>query len=394
MTMVDFPIFDADNHYYEATDAFTRHLDPKMRKRTMQWAQVDGKQRLLVGGQVNRFIPNPAFTHLAAPGSLADFFRAKDGVGDLRAAFGVLEPIEKHPEYRNRDARLQVMDEQGLEATIMLPTLGVGMESALEHDPAALTAAFSAFNRWVDEDWGINYDNRIYAAPYISLTDPDWAVAELDFAISRNAGCVLMRPASVAIPGGRTTPGSTRHDKFWQRLNDAGVTLVIHGGDSSYSAYEQMWGLTGETEAFRIAPLRRLLSASPIRDMIASLIADKLFERFPNLRIATIETGSDWVAPLMKKLKNVSIQMPGEFTADPYELFRKHVWVSPFFEDDVTALVNLVGADRVVFGSDWPHVEGLAEPASFAKEISGLSDADIRTIMHDNARELVTPRPC
>ncbi len=64
---VDFQLFDADNHYYEATDAFTRHLDPKLAKRTMQWAEINGKQRLLVGGRLNRFIPNPTFDPVARP---------------------------------------------------------------------------------------------------------------------------------------------------------------------------------------------------------------------------------------------------------------------------------------------------------------------------------------
>ena len=104
---------------------------------------------------------------------------------------------------------------------------------------------------------------------------------------------------------------------------------------------------------------------------MASIVADKVFERFPNVRIATIETGSEWVAPLLKKLRNVSTQMPGEFAEDP-EIFLEHVWVSPFFEDDVLALVDEVGTSRVVFGSDYPHVEGLAEPAAFAKEIDQL----------------------
>jgi predicted TIM-barrel fold metal-dependent hydrolase len=125
---------------------------------------------------------------------------------------------------------------------------------------------------------------------------------------------------------------------------------------------------------------------------MASLMADKIFERYPNVRIATIETGSKWVSPLLKSLRTISIQMPGEFAQDPYELFREHVWVSPFFEDDVYKLVETVGAPRVVFGSDYPHVEGLAEPASFVKEIDRLPDVDIRRIMRDNARELVTPR--
>ena len=58
---LDYGVFDADNHYYEATDAYTRYIDPKMAKRAMQWAEIDGRTRLLVGGKVNRFIPNPLF---------------------------------------------------------------------------------------------------------------------------------------------------------------------------------------------------------------------------------------------------------------------------------------------------------------------------------------------
>ena len=391
--MVDFPVFDADNHYYEATDAFTRHLDPSLQKRTMQWANIDGKQRLLVGGSVNRFIPNPTFERVSKAGALADYFRAKAGVGDMRAAFGELEPIEDRPEYRDRAARLRVMDEQGLEACLMLPTIGVGMEAALEHDPEALTAAFRSFNRWLEEDWGFNFEQRIYGVPYITLVDVDWAVEELEYALERDAGVVLMRPASVFGFERRRTPGDPAHDAFWARLNEAGVTLVIHGGDSSYAAYEQLWGLSGETESFRIPPLKKLLSASPILDTMASLMADRLFERFPNLRVATIETGSGWVAPLLAKLRTISVQSPGVFGADPYELFLEHVWVSPFFEDDVLKIVERIGADRVLFGSDFPHAEGLADPVSFVKEIDGLPDADVRKIMHDNARALVTPQP-
>jgi predicted TIM-barrel fold metal-dependent hydrolase len=390
--MVDFPVFDADNHYYEALDAFTRHLDPAMKKRTMQWAEIEGKQRLLVGGQINRFIPNPTFETVSKPGALADFFRAKAGVSDMRAAFGELEPIAERPEYRDRDARLRLMDEQGLEACIMLPTLGVGMETALEHDREALLAAFQAFNRWLEDDWGLNYQRRIYAAPYITLVDVDWAVEELEYAIDHDAGIVLMRPGSVYGAERRRTPGDPAHDAFWARLDEAGITLAIHGGDSSYAPYEQIWGLSGETESFRIPPLKRLLSASPIHDTMASLMADRLFERFPNLRVATIETGSGWVGPLLKRLRSLKIQVPGVFNADPYELFLEHVWVSPFFEDDVVALVERVGANHVLFGSDYPHAEGLAEPTSFVKEIDGLPDGDVRKIMHDNARALVTPR--
>lgn len=391
--MLDFRAFDADNHYYEATDAFTRHIDPAMRKRTMQWAAVDGKTRLLVGGRVNRFIPNPTFERVSKPGALDDYFRAKAGVTDMRAAFGELEPITSRPEYRDRTARLAVMDEQGLEACFLLPTLGVGMEAALEHDVPALCAAFTAFNRWLDEDWGFNHVDRIYAAPYITLADVDWALEELEHALARDARLIVMRPGSVVAPGGRRSPGHRDHDRFWARLDEGGITLAFHGGDSSYHAYEALWGLSGETEAFRFPLLRRLLSASPIRDTIASLFADQVLDRFPNVRVAAIETGSEWVAPLLKKLKSLAVQVPHEFVGDPVELFLDRVWVSPFFEDDVAGLVSLIGADHVVFGSDFPHAEGLKAPADFVKELDGLGQAEVRKIMHDNARGLATPQP-
>jgi predicted TIM-barrel fold metal-dependent hydrolase len=388
-----FKAFDADNHYYEPTDAFTRHLDRAVAKRAVQWAEIEGKQRLIVAGRINRYIPNPTFDPVSRPGALADFYRAKGSVTNMRDAFGKLEPMSERPEYRNRDARLARMDEQNLEACFMLPTLAVGMEAALEGDPEALVAAFTAFNRWLEEDWGFAYQERIFATPYLTLADPDWAVDELEYVIGRGARVVLIRPGPPAPQGDYRSLGDPRNDRFWERLDSSGLTLVLHGGESSYNPYEEMWGLRGDSEAFRIPPLKRLLSASPIRDSIASLLAEGVLERFPNIRVATIETGSGWVAPLLKKLETVYVQSPDAFGTDPVELFKERVWVSPFFEDDVTSLVKLVGADRVLFGSDFPHAEGLAEPTDFVDECIGLTDDEIRKIMRDNAWAIATPRP-
>ncbi len=280
-----------------------------------------------------------------------------------------------------------------MDACIMLPTLGVGMESALEADPVACTAAFGAFNRWLEEDWGLNYRDRIFAAPYITLVDPQWATEELQWALDHGARVVLMRPTSVWGLGGRRTPGDVAHDAFWSLLDESGVTLVLHSGDASYGPYEAIWGMTEDMQAFKTPALKKLLSANPVHDAVASLMTDRLFERHPNLRVATVETGAEWVRPLLAKLGTVHIQSPGTFGEDPVELFNRYVWVSPFFEDDVMDLVDAVGPTRVLFGSDWPHVEGLAEPAQFVKELDGLSPEAIRSIMRDNTRQLLTPQP-
>ena len=136
MTALGFRPFDADNHYYEATDAFTRHIPKDMERRCMQWVELGGKQRLLVGGKVNNFIPNPTFDPVSKPGALNQYFRGKVAGADLRTMFGDLDPIPAA--YRDRDARLALMDQQGLDGAFFFPTLGVGMEESLRHDVPAL----------------------------------------------------------------------------------------------------------------------------------------------------------------------------------------------------------------------------------------------------------------
>ena len=396
MDAVDFPIFDADNHYYEATDAFIRHIDPAMAKRAMQWADIGGRQRLLVGGKVNRFVPNPLFDPVAKPGSLDEYFRGRNPGGkDLRGLFGDLEPIR--PEYRDRDARLAVMDQQGVQGCFLFPTLGVGMEEALAGDPDALLAAFHAFNQWLDEDWGYAYQERIFAAPMISLIDVDAAVAELRAVLERDARvvCVKGGPAHTRT-GGLTSPADPRFDPFWGLVHESGVTVGIHSGDAGYGRYVDDWESFGEFRSFAFTPLRSVLSADrPPYDTMAALICHGLFDRFPNIRVASIEAGAEWVPILLKKLKKAYGQNPGTFGADPVETFRRHIWVAPFYEDDLAALKESIGIDRILFGSDWPHAEGLPEPRLFADDLrrNGFSDEEIRQIMGENGRVLAERRP-
>jgi len=390
MADLGFKAFDADQHYYEAEDAFIRYLDPAMRKRCMQWAEVDGKKRLLVGGRINRFIPNPTFDPVARPGCLDDYSRAKTSAKDTREAFGTLEPIS--PYYRDRDARIESLDDQNVEACFMFPTLGVGMESALENDLPAMLAAFRAFNRWVDDDWGVNYQNRIYAAPYISLADVDWAIEELEWALSKDARIINLRASSVIAPEGRRSLGNPLHDPFWQRVNDAGITICIHSGDAGYGFMLDYWGQDSEFEAFRYSPLRALLTTSPISDAVASFIGEGIFARFPNLRLATIESGSEWVGPLRKKLKKAYGQHTYAFAEDPLVTLAKHVYISPYYEDDLQELKEQIGASHILFGSDWPHAEGLEFPTEFVHDLEGFGDKEIRLIMRENALGLVQPQ--
>jgi predicted TIM-barrel fold metal-dependent hydrolase len=97
------------------------------------------------------------------------------------------------------------------------------------------------------------------------------------------------------------------------------------------------------------------------------------------------------VAGLLRALKKAYGQMRSAFQSDPIEQFKSHVWVSPYYEDDLERLRDTIGADHVLFGSDFPHAEGLAEPTDFVYDLKGWNDDDIRLTMRENGLSLTRP---
>jgi predicted TIM-barrel fold metal-dependent hydrolase len=385
--------FDADNHYYEALDAFTRHLDPALGPRCVQWAEIDGRKYHVVGGRVSRAVVNPTFDPIAMPGAMHDYFR---GNPDQKQPWEFLREREPIPAaYRDRDARIAKLDEFGLEAVWLFPTLGVLYEELLKHDVGAVTHTFTAFNRWLDEDWGCNYENRIFAAPYLSLCDLDWAITELEWALDRGARCVVFRPAVAHTTAGPRPVSDPVFDPFWARVQESGITVVAHAGDSGHSS--NGYANDGFAAAFgggRWAPtIKAFAIERAAYDFLITLVFDKLFDRFPGVRIASVENGSDFLPDVFKKLTSTARKMPGYFTDDPVEAFRRNIWINPFWEDDVAEIVELMGADRVIFGSDWPHIEGMPRPLDYATELKDFDDATQQRILRDNARELNTLQP-
>jgi len=114
-----------------------------------------------------------------------------------------------------------------------------------------------------------------------------------------------------------------------------------------------------------------------------------VFQRHPALRVASIENGSDWLHLLAKRLRKQRNQTPWVFAEDPVDTLRRHVWVTPYLEEDLHALAGLVGVERILFGSDWPHGEGVAQPLDFERELDGFDEPGVQRIMHDNCAELL-----
>lgn len=397
---LDYMAIDVDNHYYEPVDSFTRYLPKEFKARGVRMVQ-DGKRTLaMMGEKVNHFIPNPTFDPIIEPGCLDLLFRGEIPEGVDPGSLMKVDRLSEHPEYQNREARVKVLDKQNLETVFMLPTFACGVEEALKSDIEATMASLHAFNLWLDEDWGFHRpDHRILSAPIISLADPVKAVEEVDFVLARGAAMVLVRPAPVPGLIKPRSLGDTCHDPVWARLAEAGVPVIFHLSDSGYLSIAAQWGGQSTFEGFaKKDPLDQiLLDDRAIHDTMASMIAHQVFTRHPTLRVASIENGSYFVYRLIKRLKKSANTAPRHYGEDPVEQLKNNVWIAPYYEDDVLLLAETIGVDKIMFGSDWPHGEGLADPMTFTADIPQFpefSAEDTRKVMRDNALDLLGANVC
>ena len=388
MPEANIPLFDADNHLYETRDALTKFL-PDRHKGVIDYIDVRGRTKIVVRGQISEYIPNPTFEVVARPGAQEDYFRRGNPEGkSRREIFG--EPMRALPAYREPAPRLELMDEQGIDRCLMFPTLASLVEERLRDDPDLIHVVVHALNEWLHETWQFDYAGRIFTTPVISLPVVDKAIQELEWVVERGAKVVLIRPAPVPGFRGPRSFGLPEFDPFWQKVVDHDVLVAMHSSDSGYERYANEWmGSGSEMLPFQPQAFRMLSAWRPVEDACAALICHGALSRFPDLKVAVIENGSSWVAPLLKNLADVYKKMPQDFPEDPVAVFKRQIHVSPFWEEDLGALADLIGVDRVLFGSDYPHPEGLADPASYLDELEGLEEESIRKIMGGNLTRLM-----
>ncbi len=390
MEPLAYDLWDADNHYYEPRDAFTRHMEPRHRDLAIHVVKDDeGKDRVMVGDRPFTFLPHRGFDTTVKPGMLREMLRnfGRLDEADLREAI--------QPQYLSRDARLKVMDEQGLEAIMIFPTFGVCMEHFMKDDAEQTYANLRSFNRWLDEEWGFAYRDRIFAPPLMSLLDVDRAVEDLDWALARGARAIHLRPG----PAGGRNPADPHFDPFWARADEAGLLVTFHISESGYNEMMSVhWGEQANPASHLQSAFQwtNFYGDRPIMDTISALIFGNLFGRYPRLKLASVENGSIWVSYLLKamdKMGGMGRNGPwigGRITEKPSLIFRRHVFVSPFHTENIGELVGALGASQVLFGSDFPHQECVMPPSAFAESLEGLPGDQVRMIMRDNTRGLLS----
>ncbi|MGE0881271.1 MAG: amidohydrolase family protein [Acidimicrobiia bacterium] len=409
---VEHRVFDADNHYYEPVDLFARYIEPAYRDRTFTTERRDDGTAVLYQGRVFGFVAGSGNRQRIRPGSLRAMLRGQQ-----------LPDTDEDDSYASdREARLALMDQQGIDATLMFPSTGVTVANVIGDDIELRAVHMRAFNRWIADTWGFNAEDRIFSPAVMDLADPDAAIAEIDkvLALGARAIQILPGPALWSTPErpGRS-PADAIYDPFWERVNEAKVLVCLHLGNAGYMEhYSADWGESTDPDGVRSndgsgttslkAPDGKgtgrtafqwtmMYRDRPVMETIAAMIYHNLFGRFPNVQVASVENGSIWVPYLLRAMDNMKGMgrngpwPNGYVEGRPSEIFKRHVYVSPHhYGEDVGALAELLGTDRVMFGSDFPHAEGMSGVADYQERTGEFvaklkQPADVtRGIMHDN----------
>jgi predicted TIM-barrel fold metal-dependent hydrolase len=387
---VDFPVFDADNHMYETTEAFTKFL-PKEYEGLIKYVQVNGRDKIAVRGVISEYIPNPTFTVVARPGAYEEYFKHGNPEGkSIREQIG--KPIRSPEAFFSPEPRLALMDELGIDRALMWPTLASLLEDRLRMDPKATHVVIHALNQWMHEHWTFNFADRIFPPPVITLPIVSEAIKELEWVVERGAKIILIRPAPVPGYEGSRSFALPEFDPFWRKVVEADVTVGLHASDDGLTRYYNQWEGRQDGEHLPFANPSAFADIQHtqgrgIFDTVASLIGHGLLNRFPTLRILPVENGSGWVRPFVDAIGTSYAHSPKLYAEDPLMVFKRNVWIHPFHEEDPRGLIKLVGVERVVFGSDYPHAEGMTDPVSYVDELEGLPKEDIVRVMGGNLAE-------
>ena len=379
--------FDADNHLYENRDALTKFL-PREYEGAIKYVEVGGRTKLAIRDHISDYIPNPTFGKVAAPGSWGNN-ASNHGHGGIGGRTGVKPRVMPSLDaFFDPEPRLALMKDMGIDRTLLWPTLASVLEERVADDPDVAVAVIHALNEWMHEHWTFRYSDAIFATPIISLAaGVDQALGELQYVHERGAKLFLIRVAPVPTWKGRKSFALPEFDPFWAEVQRLDLVVGMHSGDAGYQRYLNEWeGIPNEMLPFKAtgSPAFQAMASDKVivQDGVASIIGHGLATRFPKLRFMPVEFQSEWIRPFITRIQAAYEKSPVLFDEDPFEVFKRNIYIHIFHEPDPQGLLDMgLTANRLMFGSDFPHPEGLADPLAYSEVVESLSAEDQELIM-------------
>jgi predicted TIM-barrel fold metal-dependent hydrolase len=353
---------DGDGHVLEPPDLWERYLEPRYRKRAARIRPDDaGLEFLEIDGRMSKIVRGGMPAGLGAMDRVGGHVyerETKTGLQYVDAApLGAMDPGE----------RLARLDQENLARVFLYPTLTLFWIAECE-DEDLTQAHIRAYNRWI-VDFCSDSGGRLLPVAQLSLGDPEAAERELRRVAGDGVAGVFIPP----FQWSRKPPGDPSHDRVFAAAEECGLTLGIH------PSLEPKWtapGRYGEYTSGRYSFFLNVTSADAVRHAFTSLFQYGVFEKFPKLRVAVLESGAGWIGYWLDRMDTVYDSPQGiparqVLPEKPSFYFRRQCWISGDpDEQSLAAIIPVVGADRFFWASDFPHPD---HPPDYVPEVTRLA---------------------
>jgi predicted TIM-barrel fold metal-dependent hydrolase len=372
--MTDLVVIDADSHVEEHELTFSdKYLDPAFRARRPQLVGTDGLAYWMIEEQLFPRRVGRGCHNLGTPTSY----------GGKRTLFTQTKPESLESlELRDPAARLRDMDAEDLRVAVLYPTLFLA--HPLTVSPALATALGSAYNRWMAE--AVGGSERLRWAAVVNLDEPAAAVRQVREAKTLGAVATMV----LGTAGDRLLDDPVLFPVF-ETVAQEDLTLAVHVGWSCPS----LSNLYSDLYTATVIPF-----LTPVLMGFASLLGGGMLDRFPGLRVAFLEAGCEWVHFMVHRLEHrfhfatgmakIIPQTAPRAACPPREyLSRGNLYVSTEVEDALLPqVIDLVGEDHIIFGSDMPHGDRERFAAKSLLARTDISATAKRKILEANPRRL------
>lgn len=381
MAPLRLPVIDTDAHVVEPFDLWDRELPEEFRPVARQRiVDESGKEVLFHHGTPLDL--EWTIGALCTPGSGSAEGR-RDIDLDSEVDSGVADPVR----------RLEVMDEQGIALSILFPSCTLGLDDVPDLD--FRWAYARTYNSWIARFCATD-PVRLRWGAVIPLTGLDRAMAELERCIGLGASTVMLSPLPRSGPGAVPFASADREglcqnlghpelDPFWARLVDADIPAVVHAVNPASNALGLGW-------VFANRPQWQMGQPWLLQLAVLHMIESGALDRHPRLRVGFFEGDVGWLPHWLGRLEETYDKFAlfgKERLRRPIETFRDQCYISGEPADlGLAHTAELVGADRVLFASDFPHMDGAwPDPIAIVRDRKDLTEEQKRQMLVDGPAE-------
>lgn len=363
---------DADGHILEAADLWENYVEAKYRANAVRLKRDDnGVQYVEIAGRPSKFLRGGMLGAFGAMGMVDRQRLPEAGLtyGEV-TPLGAMDPKE----------RIERLDKEGLAAAFIYPTMGLCWETECQ-DIEYAQAMTRAYNRWL-VDWCKDSGGRLIPVAHLSLGDTEAAARELERAVKD--GCKGGWVVQFTMT--RKPHADPDHDVLFAKAQELDVPLGLH------PSLEPLWALPGRYSLDRVRHRTFFLNVTAsdaIRHAFTSFFEFGTFDKFPRLKLVLLEVGAGWISYWLDRLDAVYESMIGRtcpLKEKPSFYFRRNCWISADpDEHSLPAMVQLCGADKFFWASDFPHADHTANYIDELEEMAGrLSEPARAKVLGEN----------